>query len=139
MDEVVETECNGYARGWQSLPEHVPSPRLFAKIHAASLGPVVFCCGDVIVCHIWQCLPQRSKGHCVLVTSGNAQPSPRGRPLLFLPQLEIVRQGGCCLTLLVLCLHGVGVRVPAPEPVCVLPCSPTHMEVWTFCRTMCCA
>lgn len=62
MDEAVETlEYNDHARVWQYLPEHVPSPRLFAKIHAASLGPIVFCCGDVIVCHIWQCLPQRSR------------------------------------------------------------------------------
>lgn len=33
MDEAVETlEYNDHARVWQYLPEHVPSPRLFAKI-----------------------------------------------------------------------------------------------------------
>lgn len=35
----------------------------------------------------------------MLVASGNAQPSPRGIATLFLPQLEIVRQGGRSLTL----------------------------------------
>lgn len=102
LDEIIETQkCNDQARGWQCLCEQTPSPRLFAQTRVVSPGTLIFCCGYMIVCHIWQCLRQRSsRSHCVPVASGNAQQSPRRAPLSFLPQLAIVRPGqqwsGCC-------------------------------------------
>jgi hypothetical protein len=58
-----------------------------AQTHAVSLGTLFFCCGDV-VCLIWQCLRRRSRSHCVLVASGNAQLSPRGIPLSVLTTIS---------------------------------------------------
>lgn len=66
----------------------VPGPGLSPLTGAVSLGTLFFCGGDVIVCLIWQCLHQRSRGHCGLVTSGNPQQGPRRMPPLVLTTIS---------------------------------------------------
>lgn len=137
MDETLEGNDRG--RDWQRLPEHV----LFAKTHAASLGPRVFCCGHVIVCHIWQCLPQRSKSHCVLVSSGNAQPSPRGMATDVLTTIRNCQAGSSGRAVLPLSAGSVSPRGRGEGPssaalIMSYRGSPTHVGVWTFCRAVCC-
>lgn len=61
---------------------------------AASPGTSFFCHGDVIVCLIWRCLHQRSRGHCVLVATGNTQESPRRVPLSVLTTISNCRARG---------------------------------------------
>ena len=61
---------------------------------AVSPGTLFFCHGDVIVCLIWQCLHQRSRGHCVLVATGNTQESLRRMPLSVLTTISNCRARG---------------------------------------------
>lgn len=119
-----------------------PAPRLFAKAHAASLGTLVFCCGDVIVCHIWQCLQQTSRGHCVLVASGNAQQSPRGLATAALTTIRNCKARsssgvGVTPTQQVLCLRGVGWDCHHHGPTDAYAGPPPHIKIWTSCGGRC--
>lgn len=103
--------------------------------NATSLGTLVFCCGDVIVCHIWQCLHRTSRGHCVLVASGNAQQSPRGMATAVLTTIRNC-QARSSSGFYVSTGRGWGVLAPQPHDAHRGP--PAHTEVWTFCRKEMC-
>lgn len=64
-------------------------------------------------------------------------------PLMFLPQLEIVRPGAAAGRVLPLSAGSVSPRGRDEGPSSTAPIvscrgSPTHVGVWTFCRVMCC-
>ena len=42
-----------------------PRPQCLSKTGAVSLGTLFFCCADVIVCLIWQCVYARGVGAIV--------------------------------------------------------------------------
>lgn len=87
-----------------------PSPSFFPLTSGVSPGTFLFffCCGDVIVCLIWQCLHHSGRGHCVLA-SGNTQQSPRRMPLSVLTTISNCQARGS---------NWVGVILYVAGPAC---------------------